>query len=201
MPHRRVLIARKSMTPFERLRVELIPPEIPFAFEGDWHRIEAEIGLALPGDYKAFISKYGSGKICGFVSLFSPFVNNGNWSLMPYVSETIQAYESYVDTKVLRAIPYPLYPKRGGLLPFGTTENSSCLNWLTDGPPDEWELVVWDPDSLAFSNTCYRSLAEFLADLVQQRCGLIPGDPPLDWLDPPRSFTAINYDSPEWSKP
>lgn len=186
------------MTAFKRLRGEVAPPEIPFAAQGDWDDVEATLGLVLPSDYMTLVSTYGSGMFCGFVSALSPFVCNPKWSLIGYVHSTLVAYKSYVDSKVLSSIPYPLYPEKGGLVPFGTTENSNCLNWLAQGSQDEWELVVWEPDLLQFFNTGYKSLTEFLADLVQQKCGLIPDDPPRDWFNPPRSFTAINYDSPEW---
>jgi SUKH superfamily protein len=187
------------MTAFERLCAAVPPQEHRFGAEGDWGRTEADLRLAFPSDYKTFVATYGSGKICEFVSVLTPFIHNPKWSLLPYVHATVLAYQSYVETKVVRSLPYPLYPEKGGLLPFGTTENSNCLNWLTQGRPDQWELVVWEPDFLQFFKTGYKSLTEFMADLVQQKCGLIPDDAPLDWFNPPRSFTAINYDSPEWS--
>ena len=171
------------------------PPGKPIASDGDWDRIESSLESKLPNDYKQFVMAYGSGKLCHFVSILSPFVVNHSWSLVPYVLSTI---ESYVSTGLLDAIPYPLFPKAGGIIPFGTTENCNCLNWLPQRDPHEWEIIVWDPDCLQFFETGYHSLLAFLHDLVTQRCGLYPGDPPLDWFDPPHSFTAIDFDTPDW---
>lgn len=189
------------MTAMERLRQELPPPGRIFGAQGDWSQVERELGLSLPTDYKEFISTYGSGKVCGFVSVYSPFVRNINWSFGSYLEQCRSAYQALVDTRVLDGIPYPVLPEMGGLLPFGTTENGNCLNWLTVGPPDQWELIAWDPDYLKFRATGYRSLSAYLADIVGQRCGLVTDDPPFDWLNPSHTFTPIDYDGPPFTTP
>jgi hypothetical protein len=38
-----------------------------------WPQVEAELGIALPSDYKAFLATYGSGSFNDFMIIFNPF--------------------------------------------------------------------------------------------------------------------------------
>ena len=36
------------------------------------------------------------------------------------------------------------FPEPGGLLPAGGDTNGGSIFWITDGPPGEWSLVLYD---------------------------------------------------------
>jgi hypothetical protein len=56
---------------------------------------------------------------------------------------------------------YVVFPKRGGLLPFGVTSNGDILFWKTVGSPDAWTVVIEETSSrtVEYFST---GLAEFL---------------------------------------
>ena len=41
--------------------------------------------------------------------------------------------------------PYALYPEQGGLLEWAGTDNGDRLCWLTEGSPEDWTVVAWNP--------------------------------------------------------
>jgi len=174
-------------------------PTTAYAASGDWSLIESTIGLKLPEDYKQFIEKYGSGKICDSVSIISPFVQNSDWSLLPYIQITTKSYQSYVDTGVINQLRFPTFPALNGLLPFGTTENSNCLNWLTKGQPISWVLIIWDPDTIEFVASGYRTLADYLIAILKNEHGILPHDALLG-TSISAGFTAIDYDNSRFTK-
>lgn len=185
----------------QKLIAVLPPPEKPFAASGDWIDVQTQLGIELPSEYKQFIATYGSGKICNFFVLFSPFVKNEAWNLTSYISLRVAGYSDYISTNVLDKIPFPLYPQKEGLIPFGTTENGHIFNWHSKGDPDHWPIIIWDMDYLDFIETNYASIIKYIHDLLTQRIGLTPREVPFDWLNPPHEFVAIDFDTSEWQWP
>ena len=114
------------MTAFERLR-SLVPPPQELLEPADpaaWPRVEAELGTALPADYKQFVEHYGTGVFDDFLWVLSPFATELEANLLAAAG----------------AAPGP--PGQGGLLPFGGTDNGDLLCWRTGGDPDGWTVVV-----------------------------------------------------------
>jgi len=91
-------------------------------------------------------------------------------------------------------LPFPLFPSIEGLIPFGTTENSNCLNWLAKGDPNQWKVIVWDPDALEFVDIGNPSLIKYILAILDAKHGVLPNDPPLDSCNSP-NFIAIDYDN------
>ena len=128
------------------LRSVLPPPARPTFADGDWAAVEAELGLALPPDYKAFAQTYGAGQIGRGLIIQTPFFWTAagrdvrheweNWASM---------YHDFAEYGGL-VVPYPVFPAPGGLLPFGSLADVNFLNWLTVGQPDEWPFVYYDRD-------------------------------------------------------
>ena len=116
------------------------PPRAPVHADGDWAAVRDDLGLALPGDYRALVTAYGLGQF-GDIGLLTPFAAEA----APHADLRCQAGE-LLDTyrDVLGEIPYPLYPRRGGLVPWGGTGNGVMLCWLTEGDPETWPVVVFD---------------------------------------------------------
>lgn len=141
--------------------IKAIPPpaELAGVFPGPWQPIEAELGTALPQDYKDLVRVYGSGCYMEFFEIDVPRCPNFNIRLeyqVPLVSENFV----YGDDR-----SYALWPTPGGLLPFGGTDNGDSLFWLTRGAPADWGVVVWDQADLDFELfDC--DLTSFLAGLA-----------------------------------
>lgn len=153
----------------------VVPPPVGAVDEvHDWPDVERDIGTPLPSDYKAFIDRYGLGKLCDFIVVFTP--SRGN----PHVSLSIQIRQKLDVLQQLASewgeeLPCPLFPARGGLLPFGATDNGDVLYWRTSGSPDCWTVVVNDARGPDFDDhDC--SMTSFLAEVVsgQRRCSIFP---------------------------
>jgi hypothetical protein len=144
----------------EALERVIPPPAVPFeAFSGPWEPIEAELGTALPQDYKDFVRLYGSGYFMEFMGIYVPRSRNPNLRLESRV-RTIGEYLVYDDEP-----PYPLWPSLGGLLNFGGTDNGDELFWLARGAPADWKVIVWDRGLFTFE-VLECGLSDFLAGLV-----------------------------------
>jgi hypothetical protein len=114
----------------EELTRILPPPSYPVYARGvdDWGRIEEELGMIFPEDYREFVALYGAGSIDDFLWVFVPFCPNKYLDL------------SYNDTKLLGALrslqdefpetsPYPLNPPEDGVFPWAITDNGDELYW------------------------------------------------------------------------
>src|SRR5262249_7954133 len=56
--------------------IEIVPPPMsPVApgSPGDWARVETELGVGLPSDFKEYIATYGAGKWASFFGIYDPF--------------------------------------------------------------------------------------------------------------------------------
>lgn len=163
------------------------PPAAPFdAFDGPWDLIEAQLGTELPPDYKDFIRLYGYGTFLQFLAVHVPY----SWS--PYIQ---LVSEARAVSAMFASDPYfahAMWPAPGGLLTCGKTDFGDYLFWRTEGPPQDWRIVIWDRGMQEL---------EFLdCDLTGLLAGLVTGtlDPeafPEDMLpcDPP--FAPGSWDS------
>lgn len=136
-----------------------------------WAEVEGVLGVGLPQDYKDFIDLYGAGKICEFISIFSPFAANINLNLINQVNrQSAVLNEIALSGEVL---PYPIFPIKDGILAVGATDNGDIIYWRTG--PGRWSVVLneargtdWEIYDL--------SLVEFLIGLLsgQVSCRIFP---------------------------
>lgn len=123
----------------EALTKVVRPPVSPSGvFLGPWEPLEAEIGVALPPDYKELVRVYGSGYWMEFFGLSVPRIENLNICLEYQIPLVCNSFRQ------LGTAAHLLWPAPGGLLPLGGTDNGDELFWLSRGPPAEWPIVVWD---------------------------------------------------------
>jgi len=142
--------------------IKAVPPpaEPGDPFTGPWEPVEAELGTALPQDYKDFVRVYGHGYFMQFLGIDVPRSRNPNMRLERQVRLVCDGLRQ------VGHLAHPLWPERGGLLPFGGTDNGDTLLWLTRGAPEEWRVVVLSGDSFGEIEILDCDLTDFLAGLA-----------------------------------
>jgi hypothetical protein len=127
-----------------RLEALVPPPATPTAASGDFAAVEADLGTALPADYKELVRRYGYGSFCDFLHLWSPFFEP--CTMMEQARAALDA-----DTQLARvapnAVPFARYPEPEGALPWARSDNGDVAYWLTWGKPEEWPVALWNPRS------------------------------------------------------
>ncbi|MCX2953346.1 SMI1/KNR4 family protein [Lentzea sp. NEAU-D7] len=108
----------------------------------DWPAVESRLGTALPADYRVLAENYPALSIDGFMGVFHVVSEKDDESDLREFAERTLGYWRALRADLPDAVPHPLYPESGGLLPWGVTDNNDFLCWLTNGEPDEWPVVV-----------------------------------------------------------
>src|SRR5262245_20096564 len=114
----------------QRLVTMVPPPKEPYE-AGDaegFARVESDLGLKLPGDYKNFIHTYGTGQWQEFWYVLNPFSANEYGNLVtqsqnrrPTKWSALDAERTIRDGQGHR-YPHPIYPEPGGILPWAITD-------------------------------------------------------------------------------
>jgi hypothetical protein len=167
------------VAPVDDLVQRVPPPAEPVDADPDWAAAEAELGLGLPDDVKGLVARYGRGEFCDLVTV----AVQGPDLLEPDRLDRAEFPEDY---------PFPLYPEPAGLLVWGTTSNGDRLCWLTDGTPDRWPVVVWNPRGQSYERHPVGAVA-FLEGwlggrISSRRLGVPPAVP---WFEPPRELVHV----------
>jgi hypothetical protein len=149
-------------------------PESPL-FPGtptEWKETEERLGTSLPEDYKWYVRNYGVGLIDDFLHVFNPF-STDKYCRLDLTPESEAGYllavlRDHRQNEFADEFPYPAYPEKGGLLPWGNTDQSIILYWLTEGHPDTWRVVVEYPSPWEF--TVFEETAtSFLEGIITRR--------------------------------
>lgn len=161
-----------------KLEVILPPPVAPIEVPGgaDWDAVEANL-TKLPGDYRAFIQRYGTGCVDSFMWIFNPGSSNPNLNLQDQVRRQSEVLRE-INEGDMEAI-IPIYPDPKGVLPFGITDNGDVLFWETGDEPDNWTVAVLEARSsplLKFE----MNMTSFLAGICDGSviCSAFPEDFP-----------------------
>lgn len=122
-----------------RLRELLGEPETwGWARPALWEASEAYLGLTLPSDYKAFLDLYGPGAIDGYLWLDRPM--DGTTEEAERLWPPQGPGERNPDL-----FPWPFHPEEGGLIWWGSDEQSNSYYFLPLEPdPGDWRIVVQD---------------------------------------------------------
>ncbi|MFD9125831.1 SMI1/KNR4 family protein [Kitasatospora sp. NPDC059571] len=130
------------MTTIDDLVALVPPPAHPRDASGDWLQVEESLGLQLPADFKSLTAAYGLGQFVDFITPLTPF---GSHELLLRSARRLLASEASFRKENPNLCPYPYYPEAGGLLEWAGTDNGDRLCWLTQGHPDTWRVVSWNP--------------------------------------------------------
>jgi len=132
------------------------PPGFPTSngsFDG-FTKIEIELGLLLPSDYKDLIMTYGDGCWQGFWYLLNPFTKNHNLNLIAQASrDEVSGYDILSAERNIKNLeanyPHRIWPEKDGIFPWGITDNGGRFFWITTGKADDWPTLYYpsrDPD-------------------------------------------------------
>jgi len=149
---------------------KLVPPPKRPTEVGDihsWRLVEQKLGLVLPADYRDFVLTYGTGLFARFYRIYNPFSVDKSMSLLSCVQETCD-WRRETKRELPERVPYPIYPEKTGILPWGNDENGHDYYWLTRGSPDEW-IVLAD-------NVRGSGVAEHNCSMTEYLTGVLLGD-------------------------
>ncbi|MBA4031470.1 MAG: hypothetical protein C0478_11365 [Planctomyces sp.] len=123
------------------------PPQAPLYSQGDWQKVEKDLGVVLPADYKELISVYGAGTFNSgsddaglqIFSYLSPWgAKDQGAGMSELLKSMLTSFSGNDDYKP----PASFYPDLPGLLHFGTYLERDELLWLVpaSGAPHG---IVW----------------------------------------------------------
>ncbi|RKR93068.1 SUKH superfamily protein [Micromonospora pisi] len=150
---------------------------------------EAELGLALPADFKELLSAYGVGRFLDYLFAYPLAGHDMN---IRRNSLLLEGHSASRD-KFPAWYPYPLYPEANGLLLWGGTYDGHSLCWLTGGEPDKWPVVVWhqrNSDYRLYQGGAVAFIASWLERKLPTRT--LPRPPRADdWFEPARKLKQV----------
>lgn len=150
------------MAELDRLLSLVPPPASPVDADVDWTRVEAELGLSLPGDFKEIVRRYGAGRFCDDLSTCAP-------DLLLEYNQGLPASWGPIRAENPGEFEFPLFPEPGGLVIWGLDSIGGALCWPTEGAPEQWEVVLWKQRDGEFERwDC--GAAEFLAAADRAPC-------------------------------
>lgn len=157
----------------------------------DWARAEAGLGHAIPADFRAFVDRWGPGRIGDFLGLDTPAP--GYHPVMTLPGSALSEARAYDKLREHHPAshPWPVFPQPGSFLAFGTTDNGDHLGWIVDeGDPGNWPVAVVDDEYSTREVFEDLRFGPFLLELVTGR--LRPRAFPDDlWDSLPLSFTPL----------
>jgi hypothetical protein len=158
------------------LAAVLPPPAEPREAQGDWARVESEIGTPLPAEFKEYVARYGTGVVNDFLWPLNPFAANDNINLVAEIRFQLETLRATRD-KFPKRYTYAIFPEPGGYLPWGRSENGDVMHWKTEGTPDQWTVAVTDAREPVWEEFP-EPMTSFLAKLLagELTCTVFPDD-------------------------
>ncbi|MGW7440200.1 Lsr2 family DNA-binding protein [Streptomyces sp. NPDC054849] len=106
----------------------------------DWDRVEAELGMQLPADYKQLASVYGPGSYGGdYITIYHPHGVTLYVNLTGPMPSRIREYLQRDYDQGTYPVPYD--PQQ--LFAIGGTEGGQKLFWITEPEsPDNWCIAI-----------------------------------------------------------
>lgn len=145
----------------------LIPPPanpVECGNKASRRRVEAKLGLRLPDDLFELIAHYGSGQFLGSLYILNPF----SPKYEPRILAKSQLFNELRSDPELEWLPFDIWPQVPGILPCGGLDSGDMIHWLTEGPSNEWPLVLHDPKEHEFQ-VVRRPITGMLADFFSGR--------------------------------
>ncbi|KQV14586.1 MULTISPECIES: hypothetical protein [unclassified Kitasatospora] len=165
-PVRRLTDPEEAIAELENSVPNLASLRLQEARSLNWQVVEAELGIALPEDYKLLCERYPALVIGDFLGLGGPDPG-GEHSWMQGLRDMLEIIEEWCTDADL-AVPLHPYPAPGGLLPWASSNSGDLFLWTTsEAGPAEWTVTVASRSSAWWHYT--GGAVQFLADLVGGR--------------------------------
>ena len=120
---------------------KVAPPPTDPAPPPDWSAVSAELGTALPGDYRELIETYGGGLFDEYLYVLEPSSSNSAYDLVTWQRERTEGLElMWADGE-----PRPAELDGGArLIVWAATDYGDCVYWLAEpgASPDGWTVMV-----------------------------------------------------------
>lgn len=167
----------------------LVGPSETKVPEVSWDSLEKLLGIAFPPDYRDWASMYPSLEIDGFLWVRHPSEFYGRVGRKGIIDEFggLESAEPFDQERNFdsdgevkdREQGRAFFPVKGGLLPWGSTDNGDILMWRCEGSPEQWSVVVVDGQGVFWQDfDC--GFLDFLVRLLKKdiRSKVLPQDFP-----------------------
>ena len=175
----------------ERLKQYLSNGETVYKHSNEeWNKAQQEHGVVFPVDYVEFVDTYGTGSIDDFLWIYTPWCQNENLNIFTRGKIVGDAYRASHE-EFPKDFPFAVYPEKGGLLPFGGTDNGDEFYWLTDDiNPEKWKLIVYMDRSDEYLEYNL-NLMDFLTGIFsgEIECEVMP-----EWWGVEKEISFFTYD-------
>ncbi|GLY80045.1 hypothetical protein [Actinoallomurus iriomotensis] len=107
----------------------------------DWEVVEKSLGLPVPQDFKELINRFPPGRFQGAIRLSVPDDHGNGTELTGGLKFVLEDMRQWRQDEPER-FPFPLYPEKGGVVPWACGSHGETFFWLAGGPdPDKWQVV------------------------------------------------------------
>ncbi|GAA1246792.1 hypothetical protein GCM10009665_42160 [Kitasatospora nipponensis] len=134
----------------------------------DWAVLEADLGVALPADYKLLCELYPPFIIGGFLSVGTP-EPGGEAGWVEATREELETIAEWCELAKLAVQLHP-FPAPGGLLPWAVSPQGDFFLWSTHPTdPQEWTVTVASRSSAWWHYTggVVQFVAEYAAGVLE----------------------------------
>lgn len=148
----------------------------------DWVEVERELDQQLPADYKEFATRFGPGHFRkGYLWVAVPTGEGPRLDFFESLYQNIGILAEVRSNGI--EVPYPLYPEKGGLIPWGSTVDGDVFYWITEHhDPDHWTVVVnevrsddWLESDRSMTQLLYEILSgQMVIEFLEQDLGSGP---------------------------
>lgn len=129
------------MASIEEIRHLLGEPRFLWSDNTCWVRLEEELGVKFPSDFREFSDLYGPVRINRQVTIGHPGVERGNLGIG--IRSTIEAWQDAPEDE----LPYPVGTGPGELLPWGSAASGETIFFrIPAGEGEEWSVGVYESD-------------------------------------------------------
>ena len=163
----------------DQLKELVAPPDTPSEVGtlSQWRDYERSLGVELPSDYREFVFTYGSGLFASFYRIYNPFAASQHIALLSSVTRVCK-YNRESQQKYPNRFPFPYFPEKDGLLPWGNDENGNDYFWRTSGSADAWHVVEDENRGSGIKSHVGFTFADFLLSIMNKETEPLAGDYP-----------------------